>query len=91
MKQNSQVNDVIKHLKTYGSITSLEAVEYYGILRLSGIIYRLRNEFDMEIIKGAGLKTTTPVVITNSNDYTRIEARPKCSINAGDSVLKTVK
>lgn len=50
MKQNSQVNDVIKHLKMYGSITSLEAVEYYGILRLSGIIYRLRNEFDMEII-----------------------------------------
>lgn len=48
-------------------------------------------EFDMEIIKGAGLKTTTPMVITNSNDYTRIEARPKCSINAGDSVLKTVK
>lgn len=50
MKQNSQVNDVIKHLKMYGSITSLEAVKYYGILRLSGIIYRLRNEFDMEII-----------------------------------------
>ena len=49
MKQNSQVNDVIKHLKTYGSITALEAVEYYGILRLSGIIYRLRNEYDMNI------------------------------------------
>ena len=50
MKQNSQVNDVLKHLKAYGSITSIEAFEYYGITRLSGIIYRLRNEQDLEII-----------------------------------------
>lgn len=50
MKQNSQVNDVLKHLKAYGSITSIEAFEYYGITRLSGIIYRLRNERDLEII-----------------------------------------
>lgn len=50
MKQNSQINDVIKHLRAYGSITSLEAFEYYGITRLSGIIYRLKNEFDMDII-----------------------------------------
>ena len=50
MKQNSQVNDVIKHLKMYGSITSIEAFEYYGITRLSGIIYRLRNEQDLDII-----------------------------------------
>lgn len=49
MKQNSQINDVIKHLKAYGSITSLEAFEYYGITRLSGIIYRLKNEFGMDI------------------------------------------
>ena len=44
--------------------------------------------FDPEIIKGAGLKTTTPMVITNSNEFTKIEARPKCAINSGDSVLK---
>lgn len=50
MKQNSQVNDVLKHLKAYGSITSIEAFEYYGITRLSGIIYRLRNEQDLQII-----------------------------------------
>jgi len=50
MKQNSQIIDVLKHLKTYGSITSIEAFEYYGITRLSGIIYRLRNEQDLEII-----------------------------------------
>lgn len=50
MKQNSQVKDVLNHLKVYGSITSLVAFEYYGITRLSGIIYRLRNEFDLDII-----------------------------------------
>ena len=50
MKQNSQVNDVIKHLKAYGSITSKEAFEIYGITRLSGIIYRLKNEMDLNII-----------------------------------------
>ncbi len=48
-------------------------------------------EFDPEVLKGAGLKTTTPMVITNSNDYSKIEARPKCEINAGDSVLKIEK
>lgn len=50
MKNHSQINDVLKHLKAYGSITSLEAFEYYGITRLSGIIYRLRNEMDLDII-----------------------------------------
>ena len=47
--------------------------------------------FDPEIIKGAGLKTTTPMVITNANEFSKIEARPKCAINAGDSVLKIEK
>ena len=48
-------------------------------------------EFDSKIIKGAGLKTTTPMVITNANEFAKIDARPKCSINAGDSVLKIDK
>ncbi len=48
-------------------------------------------EFDREIIKGAGLKTTTPMVITNANEFTKIDARLKCAINAGDSVLKVEK
>lgn len=47
--------------------------------------------FDPEIIKGAGLKTTTPMVITNANEFSKIEARPKCPIKAGDSVLKIEK
>ena len=47
--------------------------------------------FDTEIIKNGGLKTTTPMVITNSGEYSKIEARPQCDINAGDSVLKIEK
>lgn len=47
--------------------------------------------FDPDVIKGAGLKTTTPMVITNASEYTKIEARPKCPINTGDSVLKIEK
>lgn len=47
--------------------------------------------FDMEIIKNAGLSTITPMVITNSDDYTKIDARPVCDIHAGDSVLKIEK
>lgn len=47
--------------------------------------------FDTQVIKSAGLKTTTPMVITNSGDYSKIEARPKCNISTGDSVLKIEK
>lgn len=49
MKNNSQINDVINHLKTNGAITSLDAFKYYGITRLSAIIYILRNDYDMQI------------------------------------------
>ncbi len=47
--------------------------------------------FDMDVIKSAGLKTTTPMVICNSGDYSKVEARPKCQIKVGDSVLRIIK
>lgn len=47
--------------------------------------------FDPDIIKGAGLMTTTPMVITNSMEYSKIDTRPACTINAGDSVMKIEK
>ncbi len=47
--------------------------------------------FDRSVIEGAGLKTTTPMVITNSTEYTKIDARPGCPITVGDSVLKIEK
>ena len=47
--------------------------------------------FDPETIKNAGLKTTTPMVITNSTEYSRIKTRPECPINVGDSAIKIEK
>lgn len=60
----SQTADIIKHLETYGHITSMEAIELYGATRLSGIIFVLRKrgmDIDTEDITTTnrhGRKTT---------------------------------
>lgn len=41
MNQNEKV---LRHLNDYGSITSLEALNGYGIMRLGARIYDLRSE-----------------------------------------------
>lgn len=41
--KKSQMSEIIKHLKKYGKITSLEANRKYGASRLSGIIWVLRK------------------------------------------------
>lgn len=43
MEKKTQTGEILKHLKKYGSITSWEAISYYGATRLSAIIYMLRN------------------------------------------------
>ena len=40
----SQSDAVLWHLKTYGSITSYEAIKEYGATRLSSIIFNHRKE-----------------------------------------------
>lgn len=42
-KKISKTAKVLKHLKEYGCITSLEAIDLYGATRLSAIIYNLRR------------------------------------------------
>ena len=42
-KKTNKTKKVLEHLKTYGSITSLEAIELYGATRLSSIIHSLRK------------------------------------------------
>ena len=39
----TQCQRILRHLEDYGSLTSLEAVNEYGILRLSARIWDLRN------------------------------------------------
>lgn len=38
-----QTEKIIRHLKDYGAITSLEAVQEYGIMRLASRIHDLRR------------------------------------------------
>tara|TARA_R110002020_G_scaffold439580_2_gene650100 strand:- start:279 stop:563 length:285 start_codon:yes stop_codon:yes gene_type:complete len=45
----SQSDAVLWHLKTYGSITSYEAIKEYGATRLSSIIFKHRKVgYDIE-------------------------------------------
>ena len=43
-KKVSKQEKVLKHLKTLGSITPLEALELYGSFRLGALIFNLRKE-----------------------------------------------
>ncbi len=43
-KKLTQKEQVLNHLKTYGSLTSWDAIMEYGITRLSHHIYCLRND-----------------------------------------------
>lgn len=40
----SKSNDILKHLQTTGSITSMEAFNLYKVTRLSAIIFNLKKK-----------------------------------------------
>lgn len=44
--------------------------------------------FDMDKIKAAGYKVTTPIIIGNKDDYASVEPAAENSISAGDIILK---
>ncbi|EKV57261.1 PTS transporter subunit IIABC [Brachyspira hampsonii] len=48
-------------------------------------------EFDIEKIRGAGYPTLTPVIVTNSDDYTEVTAVNVHSINVGDDLIEVKK
>lgn len=47
-------------------------------------------EFDGEAIKAAGYPLTTPVLVTNSDDYAEIAVAGKAAVKVGEALL-TVK
>ena len=47
--------------------------------------------FDMDVIKAAGYKTDTPVIITNTDEYSDIRVLAEGPVRAGDAVLRAVK
>lgn len=42
-KKTNKTEKVLEHLRTYGCITSLEAIDLYKATRLSAIIFNLRK------------------------------------------------
>lgn len=44
-------------------------------------------EFDIEKIKEAGLEATTPVIITNSDDYADVAVTEPKAVNPGDEIV----
>lgn len=50
-KKMNKTEKVLEHLQKYGSITSLEAIELYGVTRLAAIIFGFRkNNYNIETI-----------------------------------------
>lgn len=47
--------------------------------------------FDIDVIKGAGLSTITPMVICNSSEYGSIEVISASSVKVGTAVLKVMR
>jgi len=47
--KETKIKQVHEHLLKYGEIDTWTAIQKYGATRLSAIIYRLRNEYGMNI------------------------------------------
>lgn len=61
----TQKDAIKKHLEEFGSITSWDAIECYGITRLSDVIYRLRRQDGLVIT--STLKTVKTRFGTHAN------------------------
>lgn len=48
-------------------------------------------EFDIELIKSKGYDVTTPVIITNSDDFAEVQVKKKGSVTTGEAVLHVKK
>ena len=47
--------------------------------------------FDMDLVKAAGLPVTTPIIVTNSADFTDILFTQEEQVAVGDYLLTAVK
>ena len=58
-KQQLQLNQIRNHLLIFGSITSWQAIQKYGITRLSGYIYLLKEKgFKIDTVSKRNAKNT---------------------------------
>lgn len=49
MKKGCQRHEVLSHLMFRGKISSIQAIELYGITRLASRIYELKNDYGLPI------------------------------------------
>lgn len=47
-------------------------------------------EFDRDVIKAAGYDNVTPVIVTNTDDYTEVKAVEPGEVNEGDQILEII-
>ena len=47
--------------------------------------------FDMDFIKSKGYNLVTPVIVTNADDYAKVELKAAGAVNAGDALLALTK
>lgn len=50
MEKTNKTTEVLRHLLSKGTITSMEAFELYGATRLSAIIFNLRKDYDIDTL-----------------------------------------
>ena len=55
MQSLSQTEAILKHLRKYKGITSMQAYEMYGATRLSAIIFCLRKKYDIITVMHEGI------------------------------------
>ena len=92
-----------KHAVNMVSIEGVEILLHIGIdtVKLGGQYFEahvsdgqevkkgdLLISFDMDKIKAAGYKVTTPLIIGNTDDYASVEPVAQNSVSAGDMILK---
>ena len=51
----------------------------------------LMAEFDMDMIKAAGLETITPVIVCNSDDFKEVVRFTGKTVKPGDEIMRLVK
>ena len=51
----------------------------------------LMAEFDMDMIKAAGLETITPVIVCNSDDFKEVVRFTGKTVKPGDEIMQLVK
>lgn len=52
-KPVSKKDKVLAHLKRYGKITPIQALNKYGCMRLADIIFKLRKDYDIKTLETA--------------------------------------